>query len=394
MKILFVSAVFPYPLRSGGQIRIYNLLKRLSCDHEITLVSFIRNDEERKYIRELNFCKEVHVVMRGRAWQPRYMARAVFGKFPFLLSTYENATMHQLLRDVLVRDTYDLVHLEPFYVWPSIPKTTVPIVVSEHNVEYKVYQQYVERSIPFLRPFLWIDVAKLVRWERIVWKYVRMVTAVSYEDAELILQGGAKSVEVVPNGVDLSQFVYRAKRQKKDGPSLLFVGDFRWFPNVDALNVLLTQVWPKVQKIYQNATLRIVGRHMSTSIITKIEQAGAEVAQDVEDISAEYRASDILVAPHGIAGGTKFKILEAMSSGCAVVTTKQGAAGLDLTAGKQYIEATTQDEFVQGIQRVWKNMTLYKTLTAQARKHVEDNFSWDAIASRLESVWKEACAHN
>ena len=33
MNILFVSAVLPYPLYSGGQIRIYNLLKRLSKRH-------------------------------------------------------------------------------------------------------------------------------------------------------------------------------------------------------------------------------------------------------------------------------------------------------------------------------------------------------------------------
>jgi len=44
MNILFVSAVLPYPLRSGGQIRIYNLLKRLSKHHSITLGSFIREE--------------------------------------------------------------------------------------------------------------------------------------------------------------------------------------------------------------------------------------------------------------------------------------------------------------------------------------------------------------
>ena len=56
MKILFVSAVLPYPLHSGGQIRIYNLLKRLSTKHEIHLFSFIRSESEKKYFSELTFC--------------------------------------------------------------------------------------------------------------------------------------------------------------------------------------------------------------------------------------------------------------------------------------------------------------------------------------------------
>ena len=53
--------------------------------------------------------------------------------------------MHRLLTDLLAKNTYDLVHLEPFYVWPSIPNTDVPVVVSEHNVEYEVYSEYVKK---------------------------------------------------------------------------------------------------------------------------------------------------------------------------------------------------------------------------------------------------------
>src|SRR5689334_15312091 len=98
MKILFVSAVFPYPLHSGGQIRIYNLLSKLGRKHEITLYSFIRSEEEKEYISELlPFCKRVVTIHRGRAWQASYITKTIVGPYPFLMETYHNNNMLKVL---------------------------------------------------------------------------------------------------------------------------------------------------------------------------------------------------------------------------------------------------------------------------------------------------------
>ena len=45
-----LTPYLPYPLHSGGQIRSYNLLKNLSKKHQITLFSFIRLTDEKKYM--------------------------------------------------------------------------------------------------------------------------------------------------------------------------------------------------------------------------------------------------------------------------------------------------------------------------------------------------------
>ena len=118
---------------------MYNLLKVLSRRHEITLVSFIRDEREREYKKNLDFCQNVEVVMRGRAWRPGYLLAALLGKFPWLLATYDNTVMRQLISDLLKGGPFDVVHIEPFYVLPSLPPLRVPLIVSEHNVEYDVY---------------------------------------------------------------------------------------------------------------------------------------------------------------------------------------------------------------------------------------------------------------
>ena len=39
MNILFLSPTVPYPLTDGGRIRVYNLLKQIAQDHEVTLLA-------------------------------------------------------------------------------------------------------------------------------------------------------------------------------------------------------------------------------------------------------------------------------------------------------------------------------------------------------------------
>ena len=66
MKILMLTPYLPYPLLSGGQIRTYNLLKKMSHKHEITLFALIKNNQEKQYIGELKkYCQVVRVFKRS-----------------------------------------------------------------------------------------------------------------------------------------------------------------------------------------------------------------------------------------------------------------------------------------------------------------------------------------
>lgn len=387
MNVLFVSAVLPYPPRSGGQVRMYNLLKRLAKNHEITLVSFIREEKERQYKKDLSFCKDVVMVMRGKGLQPNYIAKALFGSYPLLLATYDNDEMRRTIAGLLAAKKFDLLHLEPFYVWPSVSETKVPIVVSEHNVEYAVYGTYARNASVFLRPLLSADSAKIKHWEEIVWKKADAVTAVSPEDAASIRNTSGRQVRLVPNGVDLGSFPFAPRKKSSNGPVILFTGDFRWFPNTDALRRLLA-LWPQVKSQLPKATLRIVGRHISENLAGLITASGGEIRQDVPDIAKEYRDADMLVALHAIAGGTKFKMLEAMASGLPVVTTKEGMAGLAAKAGVHYLQASSDREFVAQIAKIWENARIRDGIVREARALVEEHYGWDTIAKELDRVWK------
>ena len=83
-----LTPYLPYPLLTGGQTRSYNLIKRLSAlGNEITLFCLIKNEEERKYVGELEkYCKEVKVFKRSeKPWTLKNILRTGFSFYPFLV---------------------------------------------------------------------------------------------------------------------------------------------------------------------------------------------------------------------------------------------------------------------------------------------------------------------
>lgn len=389
MNILFVSALLPYPLHSGGQVRMYNLLKALSKKHTITLFSFIRSDEERKYAKDLSFLSDVHMVMRGKGMQVKYLIGAL-GNYPLLLSTYDNRNMQEKIRNELAKKKYDLMHAEPFYVYPSLPKLSVPLVVAEHNVEYAVYEKNAKKlRIPILRPFAFLDAVKVKIWEKIIWQKAKRVIAVSDEDARDISKITNKHTTVVPNGVDTTYFSFHAHTFDIKKPSFLFVGNFLWAPNKEAVQQLLQLIWPAIIKVFPTAKLSIVGKHFPSSL-RQFVSPSVKVEEYVDDIRDAFTAADVLLAPMGIGGGTKFKLLEAMASGTLVITTKEGRMGLTGTDGKEFLEAENSKAFVAAVKRIYQSPKEAVGLTKNARTLVEKKYDWVEIAKKLDEVWKGA----
>jgi glycosyltransferase involved in cell wall biosynthesis len=388
MKILFISAIYPYPLYSGGQVRIYNLLKQVGARHEVTFLSFIREEKERQLKKHLPFVKENIQIMRGKGFQLKYAVHSLLHNQPMLISTYDNALMKDAINTSLKKEPFDLIHIEPFYVVPSLPDVSLPLVVSEHNIEYHVYEKNAVRANPFIRSLMLSDAKKIQTWEQETWKRGDQLIAVSEEDASII-RDYSKSVPVtvVPNGVDTDEFTFVPHKTDASHPNFIFVGNFLWIPNRDAVSELLTEIWPVIKRRLPDATLSIIGKNIPSGL--RKEWEGVVWKEHVHDIREVYQSADGLVAPLSIGGGSKYKIIEAMASGCPVVTTKEGAQGLSVTQDEMAI-VETPDEFAQACTSIVLEPILWKSKTLKSRKKIENMYSWKHIAETLERVWEKA----
>ncbi|MBU1071401.1 hypothetical protein KKG65_03255, partial [Patescibacteria group bacterium] len=87
MKILMLTPYLPYPDSSGGQIRTLNLLKHLYKNHQITLVSLIKNKSENKYKKHLlKYCHKILTFQRSpNPFTLKNIIRTGFTSQPFLI---------------------------------------------------------------------------------------------------------------------------------------------------------------------------------------------------------------------------------------------------------------------------------------------------------------------
>jgi len=395
MKILMLTPYLPFPDSSGGQIRSYNLIKDLSKKHEIILFSLIKDDSERRFIPELTrYCSKVEVFKRSKSpWTLRNILLTGFGPFPFLvirnLSPQESKAVEEEIKNV----HYDLIHAETFYVMPHIPETKIPILLVEQTIEYLVYKHYVEGSGNFLIKWLLsIDVAKLKYWETRFWKKADRVVAVSESDKkEMLKLVPGLEVNLVPNGVNLDFFDEKKSWSSKN-PRVLFIANFKWLQNVEAAELLLDEVFPLIRAKKSDVKLWIVGQHIPYEIM---ERRSSDIIiddlkeDDQEGIRKAYRESADFASPLKGPGGTRLKHLAAMAARLPLVTTSVGAEGLEAVDGKEVIIRNNPKGMAEAVLDVLGNKKMAEQIAKNARKLVEEKFSWYQMGDYLDRIYEK-----
>ncbi len=392
MKILMLTPYLPYPLLSGGQIRTYNLLKKLANKHEVTLFALIKENNEKRFIPELEkYCAKVKVFKRSSTpFTLSNIFRTAISSFPFLVIRNHVPEVVDAVKKELENDEYDLIHAETFYMMPHIPETTIPTLLVEQTIEYLGYESYAKKAPKLLKFLLDIDIRKIKLWERHYWNQSQKLIVMSDEDKKFIGSeiGSEEKIEVVANGVDTAWFEEK-KRVHPKYPTLLSVGTFKWLPNVEAVDFLVKKVWPLVSKTMQESRLWIVGNAPTKEVIAFQEKdPHITVSGTIPDIRDAFKGAHILVAPVFSGKGTRYKILEAMASGTPIVATTTAVEGLDVTHGTHVLTSDTPNGMAKLIVKLLKDPTLQKKLAKNGKAFVKNKYDWSIISEKLDTIYQ------
>ncbi len=397
MKILMLTPYLPYPLLSGGQIRTYNLLKKLSEKHEITLFALIKEESERQYIPELEkYCQNVRVFKRSQnPFTLKNIIQTALSTFPFLvIRNYVPETIKAIEKE-LSEGKYDLIHAETFYMMPHLPETEVPTILVEQTIEYLGYESYADQvKIPFLKPLLKIDINKIKQWEKYYWQWCDKLIVMSQEDKDFIAHeiGNPDKIEVVANGVDMAWFDKKERKLPVE-PTILSVGTFKWLPNVEAVSFLVHEVWPKLKNLIPEARLWIVGNAPTQDVLAYQEKdPSITVTGGIPDIRDAFKGAHVLVAPVFSGKGTRYKILEAMASETPIVATDIAVEGLGVKDGEEVLIGNTAEEMADQAARLLKDEKLRRSLATKAKAFVKKQYDWQYISTKLDEVYRNTYA--
>ena len=104
MKILFLTQIVPFPPDAGPKVKTWHVLRALiGQGHSVTLVSFVRPEEEQYLSTLKNICEAVHAVpiRRSRVADVGYMIRSYLTTRPFLIERDDLRPMQKLVNDLV-----------------------------------------------------------------------------------------------------------------------------------------------------------------------------------------------------------------------------------------------------------------------------------------------------
>lgn len=385
MNILIFSPFLPWPLTSGGKIRIFNILKQLSLRHNITLACLDENDVT-DYGDLKDYCSEI-ICITKKPNPTRDLIRFLAGSEPYNFIRFRSDVFRNAIKNLLSRNNFDLVQIELSLMWQYADLFhNIPIILNTQNIEYEIVKQIGATSRNPIRKLLYsIETYKLRRGEERAWRECALCLAVSEGEQNSIAAcvDDDSKVMTIPNGVDLEKFTFfhepAAKKQ------LLFLGGMDYLPNSDAAHYFLKDIFPLIQAIEPDVILDFVGRNFH-ALRKRFSGSGVRFNENVPQVIPWFRQVALLVVPLRMGAGSRLKILEAMAAGVPIVSTSKGCEGIAVENGRHVLVADSPDEFSNAVIRVLNDKGLAKKLATTARLLVEERYSWEKIIQPLEKA--------
>ena len=205
INLLLLTQVLPYPLDAGPKVRAYYMLRHLSQQHAVTLVSFVRSDDRPEYVAHLaQFCRAVHTVpmVRSTARNLRAGLRGLLTGLPIVIARDDEPEMAALLRRLVQQTHFDLIHADQLSMaaWaqlaahaashpiPQPPNHPItPTLLDAHNAIYKLTERMAAEARGLRRLITQREARAFRRYEADMLRRFDAILTVTDQDRALLL---------------------------------------------------------------------------------------------------------------------------------------------------------------------------------------------------------------
>jgi polysaccharide biosynthesis protein PslH len=155
-------------------------------------------------------------------------------------------------------------------------------------------------------------------------------------------------------------------------------------PNVDAAEHYIRDILPLVRQQVPDAVFTAVGQLVPRSLAA-LAGPGINITGWVPDVRPYLAAAAVAVVPVRIGGGTRLKVLEALAMGKAVVSTRLGCEGIDVTDGQHLLVADDPEDFARRVVSLMRDPGRARALGDEGRRLIERQYDWKSVARALEA---------
>ncbi|MEO0595509.1 MAG: glycosyltransferase [Chloroflexota bacterium] len=395
MHILIVTASLPYPLASGGAIRVFGMLKGLhDAGHKLTLMSFSDKQSEATPLNDV--CESIIILPYPQRSLTDRLQTLFFTSQPDIQTRFYSPVFEKELLALISENEFDLVQFEAIEsacylpaVREHFPEQAICFDTfnAEADLQRVIFE--IDRQTPSRFPqavYSWIQSKRIAQYEGDLCRAADLVIAVSEEDHTLLSAYREDDcTRIVPSGITVADYTTTDETISLPKNSIIFTGKMDYRPNVDAMLWFTDEILPQLPDTH----LTIVGQKPHPRIQHLPEQANITLTGWVDSVLPYLHATDVYIAPLRMGSGTRLKILEAMAAGCAIVCTETAAAGLSDRLKSALVITDTPDTFADAIQQLLHDKTKRRAMSKQAQKSVAEQYDWSVLSPRLLNAYKE-----
>lgn len=375
MKVLIKGSILP---GAGFSYRVSSLAFALHnyCD----LVLLEEKHSEPRSNKQYKIFRCVY------SYNPFRISNTSFGSFFADL----NPTYYYSIFRIIEREKPDIIQIAfPYGIFSAklinALKWRAKIVYDAHNVEADMTKIYINNpNTPFPKKLVIASMVPLL--ERLAVSSADHIVTVSESDRQRFIERYGipeDKITTIPIGVTLPDLQMIKRRKENSEITILFHGSYNYFPNKEAVNVILNKIAPEITKKHKNVIFILAGKDMP-----KFKKQNVISLGYIENLSELISLCDIAIVPITHGGGVRVKILDYMAFGKPIVTTRKGIEGIEAENGKHAIITDDINELIYGIEYLIERRNEREKLGRNARKLAEEKYNLEKIGKKVYQLYE------
>jgi glycosyltransferase involved in cell wall biosynthesis len=374
VNILMLTAYPPVLQMHGGGVRMYHNIRILAQQHSVRVISFVENERERALVDSLSgVCESITAVQRVPDFRPHWLSLD-----PFLIREFNTPEMEIAIEAAFHKKKVDVLQCEYLQMAQYRRRDVFSVLTIIETQSDNVYSEFQKEHDPIAKLKLFYRWMQMLRYEVMATRrFDRVVTMTEEDAAYLRSYSPSLDIQAIPIGINPDEFKPLEPIAPKDPLKVLFVGNFRHTPNVEAARFVATEMAP----FFPQVQFVLAGDKLPQDF-----DAPENVVRPgyVPDLRGLYRRPNtIVVAPLFSGTGQRVKLLEAFSMACPVIATSVAAFGYPVCSGREAFIANSAKEFRDALMRLVSSEHLRMQFGLAGREMILKHLDWSQIGRRL-----------
>lgn len=376
-KILVVTPRYPFPVTGGDKLRISEIIKFLSKNNKIDLISIGKKE------KKVSFIKKQFIFKNNIFSQSFNIFKSLINDEPLQVGLYKVPKMKDEIEKIC--KNYDVIIFHLIRTAYYVPKFFRGKKILEMTDLISENYKTIEKNLSSINPLKYLykfENKKLIEYE--IKQYSKFNNLVIVNKSDLKNSNiPKKKLSIIGNGTHLKKNIYFKKNKKNN---IIFFGNINSLANRSACLDLINNYLPILNKDFSQLKLKIVG-NCSNILKLFFWLKGINVVSNIDFLKNYCENSLAGICNVKIRSGLQNKILDYTSIGLPIIINKDSNNFKSLK-GKNILQFQSKRQFFAHIKKLSLQDHFRKYCSSTNYNKTMKYYKWNKVLKNYSKLIK------